>query len=74
MGLLLVRLRTVCQIYHNPQQVDDTSYLRVDKLLIVLQNAPQAYAYIGNMQSGVAPDRNPQSKWFVPESLWQWDG
>lgn len=49
---------------------DDDSYIHAQRLEKLLIRLPKQLTWIGNLNKGYRPNRNPKSKWFVPVAEW----
>lgn len=60
--------------YHGPithvMKCDDDSYLHVAKLLTFLAAHPSNLTYLGRMEAGYFPHRDPKDFWYVSKDEW----
>ena len=55
-------------------QVDDDSYVRVDRLLRKLEGASQTHMFMGAIEDpGGGPNREVGHQWYVSEEEWPGD-
>lgn len=52
-------------------QADDDSYVRMDRLLTRIQEAPNSRMFMGAIENpGGGPHRDPRSQWYVTPEEW----